>query len=155
MERQFARSPGEEIVPKPPSEVGVSEIIAFLPRSSTMPSSASAGSYESKNRSAVPDRSAEGRSKLLHVGQGAMSFSGEAYMRYTFAFVLLFAGPAPSDAVPLLKKIRLAQALTPNVCIANCDAINFACSQNCGLSGACVAQGTADANACKNRSTQR
>jgi hypothetical protein len=46
-------------------------------------------------------------------------------------------------------RFKLAQAQAPKECVTNCDTTNFSCSQNCGLSGACVAQCNATAAACK------
>jgi hypothetical protein len=42
-------------------------------------------------------------------------------------------------------RFNLAQAQAPRECVTKCDSTNFSCSQNCGLSGACVAQCNATA----------
>jgi hypothetical protein len=64
-------------------------------------------------------------------------------MRYTIVLLLLLSGTAASNAGTLLEGLRLAQNRTFAECVSNCNSDNFSCAQNCGLSGACVAQCTA------------
>jgi hypothetical protein len=75
----------------------------------------------------------------------------EVGVRHLLALLILFGSLVSSDAATLRERLRLAQAHTPDACIANCSATNFSYAKNCGLSGACVAQCTVDADACKSR----
>jgi hypothetical protein len=68
-------------------------------------------------------------------------------MRFIALVALVLSGTAAAGAP--IEGIRVAQSQTAAQCVASCDSSNFSCSQNCGLSGACVQQCTATAAACK------
>lgn len=68
-------------------------------------------------------------------------------MRFIALAVVVLSGATTGGAS--IAGTRVAQSQTFAECVASCDSRNFSCSQNCGLSGACVAQCTATAAACK------
>jgi hypothetical protein len=75
-------------------------------------------------------------------------------MRYVVvAMFVISSGLAPGNAATLSDKFRLAQTPTPAECFATCNAVNFSCARDCGLSGSCVAKCTAEATSCKSRCT--
>lgn len=76
-------------------------------------------------------------------------------MRRTLALVLFLAGAVSSNAASLLEKRQMAQREVPTECVATCNSANYTCANNCGLSGACVAQCTVEAAACKSRCGER
>jgi hypothetical protein len=110
--------------------------------------------YESKDRSAdccrrikFGDRVPELRlSDILD-----LNTPGDHDMKYFLALFIFSSGVASSNAAALLDKVRLAQTRTFAECIANCNSSNFSSAQNCGLSGSCVAQCTAEGSSCKSR----
>lgn len=75
-------------------------------------------------------------------------------MRRTLVLTLFLAGTVSSNAASLLEKRQVAQREAPMECVATCNSANFTCATNCGLSGACVAQCTAEAAACKSRCSE-
>ncbi len=76
-------------------------------------------------------------------------------MRGTLALLLLLSGITPSEASSLLERRQVAQREVPTECVATCNSANYSCATNCGLSGACVAQCTAEAAACKSRCDEK
>jgi hypothetical protein len=70
-------------------------------------------------------------------------------MKYLVLVCAIFATTTDCHAGNGTARFNLAQAQAPKECVTNCDSANFSCSQNCGLSGACVAQCNATAAACK------
>jgi hypothetical protein len=76
-------------------------------------------------------------------------------MRRTLALALFLSGTASSEAASLLERRQLAQREVPTECVATCNSANYSCATNCGLSGACVAQCTAEAAACKSRCDEK
>jgi hypothetical protein len=78
-------------------------------------------------------------------------------MRRTLALalVLFLSGTASSEAASLLERRQVAQREVPTECVATCNSANYSCATNCGLSGACVAQCTAEAAACKSRCDEK
>jgi hypothetical protein len=76
-------------------------------------------------------------------------------MRKTLALVLLLSGAVSSNATSLLERRQVAQREVPTDCVVTCNSANYTCAMNCGLSGACAAQCTAEAAACKSRCGER
>ena len=70
-------------------------------------------------------------------------------MKYVALICTIFLTVTACHAGNAATRFNLAQAQAPKECVTNCDSANFSCSQNCGLSGACVAQCNATAAACK------
>ncbi|WP_154070948.1 hypothetical protein [Bradyrhizobium lablabi] len=70
-------------------------------------------------------------------------------MKYVALICTIFLTVTACHAGNGATRFNLAQAQAPKECVTNCDFANFSCSQNCGLSGACVAQCNATASACK------
>jgi hypothetical protein len=69
-------------------------------------------------------------------------------MKHLVLVCAIFATATGCHAGNATARFYLAQAQAPKECVMNCDTANFSCSQNCGLSGACVAQCNATAAAC-------
>jgi hypothetical protein len=76
-------------------------------------------------------------------------------MRRTLALVLILSGAASGEAASLLEKRQVAQRQVPTDCVATCNSTDYTCSMGCGLSGACVAQCTAEAAACRSRCSEK
>jgi hypothetical protein len=70
-------------------------------------------------------------------------------MKYAALICTMFLTVTPCHAGNAATRFNLAQAQAPKECVMNCDSANFSCSQNCGLSGACVSQCNATAAVCK------
>lgn len=70
-------------------------------------------------------------------------------MKYLILVCTILSMVTDCHAGNAATRFNLAQAQAPRECVTNCDSTNFSCSQNCGLSGACVAQCNATAAACK------
>jgi hypothetical protein len=70
-------------------------------------------------------------------------------MVYVALICAIFLTVTACHAGTATTRFNLAQAQAPKECVMNCDSVNFSCSQNCGLSGGCVAQCNATAATCK------
>ena len=66
-------------------------------------------------------------------------------MRFLAVVGLTLLAATPGNAA----RLRLAESRIFAECISNCNSTHFSCSQNCGLSGACVVQCNTEAEACK------
>lgn len=72
-------------------------------------------------------------------------------IRYSLPLALCLAGIAHGHAGSAMNRYRTAQSQSQTAaeCVERCNSNNYSCSRNCGLSGACVAQCTVEADACK------
>ena len=78
-------------------------------------------------------------------------------MKYVLALSLLLSGMGSSHAASAFVKLRTAQSRSQTAaeCVERCNSNNYSCARNCGLSGACVAQCTVEADACKRECQDR
>jgi hypothetical protein len=78
-------------------------------------------------------------------------------MKQVLFLSLLLSVAGSSHAASPFDRLRTAQSRPQPVaeCVERCNSSNFTCARNCGLSGACVAQCTVEADACKKECQER